>query len=55
MVDEIVECFATVPAGVVVDATFGLGGHSKAILKAHPSLQILGLDQDAFAVANAQK
>ena len=55
MVDEIVECFATVPTGVVVDATFGLGGHSKAILKAHPSLQILGLDQDAFAVANAQK
>ena len=55
MVNEIVECFATVPAGVVVDATFGLGGHSKAILNAHPSLQILGLDQDAFAVASAQR
>ena len=30
MVDEIVECFATVPSGLVVDATFGLGGHAVA-------------------------
>ena len=55
MLNEIVECFATVPPGVLVDATFGLGGHAKAILNAHPSLQILGLDQDADAIANAEK
>ena len=55
MLNEIVECFATVPPGVLVDATFGLGGHAKAILNAHPSLQILGLDQDADAITNAEK
>ncbi|MDA2954302.1 MAG: 16S rRNA (cytosine(1402)-N(4))-methyltransferase RsmH [Actinomycetota bacterium] len=55
MLNEIVECFATVPPGVLVDATFGLGGHAKAILDAHPSLQILGLDQDADAISNAEK
>ncbi|MDP4695816.1 MAG: 16S rRNA (cytosine(1402)-N(4))-methyltransferase RsmH, partial [Ilumatobacteraceae bacterium] len=55
MVDEIVECFASVPEGVIVDATFGLGGHAVAILNAYPKLQILGLDQDASAIANAEK
>ena len=53
MLNEIAQCFTTVPPGVVVDATFGLGGHAKAILKANPSIQILGLDQDADAIANA--
>ncbi|NQV97696.1 MAG: 16S rRNA (cytosine(1402)-N(4))-methyltransferase RsmH [Acidimicrobiaceae bacterium] len=55
MLNEIVECFATVPAGIVVDATFGLGGHAKAILDTYPSLQILGLDQDADAITNAAR
>ncbi len=55
MLDEIVECFATVPSGVIVDATFGLGGHAVAILNAYPNLQILGLDQDADAIVNAEK
>ncbi|MCX6536735.1 MAG: 16S rRNA (cytosine(1402)-N(4))-methyltransferase RsmH [Actinobacteria bacterium] len=55
MLNEIAQCFTTVPPGVVVDATFGLGGHSKAILKANPSIQILGLDQDADAIANAER
>ncbi|GBL20188.1 ribosomal RNA small subunit methyltransferase H [Acidimicrobiaceae bacterium] len=55
MLEEIAQCFATVPPGVVVDATFGLGGHAKAILKANPSVQILGLDQDADAIANAER
>ncbi|MFM7493835.1 MAG: 16S rRNA (cytosine(1402)-N(4))-methyltransferase, partial [Acidimicrobiaceae bacterium] len=55
MVDEIVECFASVPEGVIVDATFGLGGHAIAILNAYPKIQILGLDQDAFAIANAER
>ncbi|MFZ9884434.1 MAG: 16S rRNA (cytosine(1402)-N(4))-methyltransferase, partial [Ilumatobacteraceae bacterium] len=39
MVDEIVECFSSVPEGVIVDATFGLGGHAVAILNAYPNLQ----------------
>ena len=34
MLDEIVDVFTTVPAGVVLDATLGAGGHTEAILDA---------------------
>lgn len=55
MVDRVVELFAPVPPGLVVDATLGGAGHSRAILDAHPHLRILGLDQDAEAVAAATR
>lgn len=42
------------PSGVYVDATFGGGGHSRAILKRlGPEGRLLGFDQDADAAANA--
>jgi 16S rRNA C1402 N4-methylase RsmH len=50
MVDEIVDLFADVPAGTVVDATLGGAGHTRAILEAHPHLRVAGLDQDPDAV-----
>ena len=50
MVDEIVDLFADVPAGTVVDATLGGAGHSRAILDAHAHLRVAGLDQDPDAV-----
>jgi 16S rRNA (cytosine1402-N4)-methyltransferase len=53
MVDEIVDLFAPVPAGTVVDATLGGAGHSRALLDAHPHLRVAGLDQDPDAVAVA--
>ena len=53
MVHEIVEVFATVPAGVVLDATLGGGGHSEALLASRPDLAIIGLDRDPDAVAAA--
>lgn len=53
MCAEIVEAFSTVPAGVVVDATFGAGGHSTAILDAYPGLSVLGIDRDETACRNA--
>jgi 16S rRNA (cytosine1402-N4)-methyltransferase len=53
MVDEIVDLFAPVPAGTVVDATLGGAGHSRAVLDAHPHLRVAGLDQDPDAVAVA--
>jgi 16S rRNA (cytosine1402-N4)-methyltransferase len=53
MRDEIVALFAGVPAGVVVDATVGGGGHSAAILDAHSHLRIVGLDRDDVALAAA--
>ena len=51
MVDEIVELFAPVPAGLLVDATVGGGGHAEALLSAHDHLSLLGLDRDEDALA----
>jgi 16S rRNA (cytosine1402-N4)-methyltransferase len=53
MVDEIVALFEPVPAGLVLDATVGGGGHASAVLDSRPDLVLLGLDQDADAVAAA--
>lgn len=53
MADEIVAVFDDVPAGVLVDATVGGGGHSAAILAARPDVEVLGLDQDPAALSAA--
>jgi 16S rRNA (cytosine1402-N4)-methyltransferase len=53
MVSEIVELFAPVPTGTVVDATVGGAGHARALLEAHPHLGVAGLDRDPAAVAVA--
>ena len=39
---------------VVVDATLGLGGHSEALLAAHPELTLVGLDRDPEALARSR-
>ena len=56
MAHEIVEAFAPVPAGWVIDATLGGAGHSTLLLDQHPHLCVLGIDQDpdALAVARAR-
>jgi 16S rRNA (cytosine1402-N4)-methyltransferase len=53
MLDEITDLFGEVPAGVVVDATLGGGGHSASLLASRPDLEVLGIDQDADALAAA--
>lgn len=53
MRDEIVGVFATVPSGVVLDATLGGAGHSEALLDSRSDLSILGIDQDVDALAAA--
>ncbi|MFP5316962.1 MAG: 16S rRNA (cytosine(1402)-N(4))-methyltransferase RsmH [Acidimicrobiia bacterium] len=53
LVGEVVELLGPVPPGLVVDATVGLGGHARALLSARPDLRLLGLDQDADALAAA--
>lgn len=53
MKHEIVDSFRDVPAGVVLDATLGGGGHSEAILDSRHDLRILGLDRDPAALAAA--
>ena len=53
LLERIVELFAPVPPGWVVDATVGGAGHAAAILERHLHLRVLGLDQDADALAAA--
>ena len=53
MRDEIVALFADVPAGLLLDATVGGGGHATALLSSRPDVVLLGLDQDADAVVAA--
>jgi 16S rRNA (cytosine1402-N4)-methyltransferase len=52
---EIVEMFASLPTGVVVDATLGGGGHAVALLRAAPQLRVLGIDRDPDARAVASE
>lgn len=40
---------------IVVDATLGLGGHSKAILQKFPQVRIVGLDRDQNAMKLAKE
>lgn len=53
MRDEITEIFSNVPAGTIVDATLGGGGHSAALLAARDDIDILGIDQDPDALEAA--
>ncbi|HUV18142.1 MAG TPA: 16S rRNA (cytosine(1402)-N(4))-methyltransferase RsmH [Ilumatobacteraceae bacterium] len=53
MVDEITAVFASVPAGTVVDATLGGGGHTAALLDSRVDLDVLGIDQDQDALEAA--
>lgn len=53
MVDEITEIFRDVPSGTIVDATLGGGGHTAALLSSRPDLEVIGIDQDAVAIAAA--
>jgi len=55
LASEIVEMFADLAAGVVVDATLGGAGHSIALLRATPQLRVLGIDRDPDARAVASE
>ncbi|MGD1011042.1 MAG: 16S rRNA (cytosine(1402)-N(4))-methyltransferase RsmH [Acidimicrobiales bacterium] len=53
MVSEVVAMFEPVPAGVFIDATVGGGGHAAALLDRFPDQELVGLDVDEDAVAEA--
>ena len=55
MVTEVVETMRGIPAGVVVDATIGSGGHAQALLAEHSYITLLGLDRDSDAIARASR
>ena len=53
MTREVVELLEPVPAGWLIDATVGGGGHARAVLEARPDVRVLGVDRDPEAVAAA--
>ena len=54
MLTESIEGLAIRPDGTYVDATFGGGGHSRALLeRLGPQGRLVAFDQDADALANA--
>jgi len=54
LVDEVVELMAPVVPGVVVDATFGGGGHTRRMLDEFgDEVTVIAIDRDPEAVANA--
>ena len=52
---ETIELLAPMPEEVFVDATLGLGGHTKALLETEATLRVIGIDQDAEAMAMAKQ
>lgn len=53
LLEEVVEGLGIKPGGVYVDATFGGGGHSAAIMeRLNPSGKLFGFDQDMEAYPN---
>ncbi len=55
MVTEVVGFLTPVPPGVVLDATLGGAGHTRAILDAAPQVSVVGLDQDPDAIEAARR
>ncbi len=56
LLGEVLEALKLKPAGIYVDATFGRGGHSEAILGVlGPDGRLLGLDKDPQAIAVSQE
>ena len=56
MLHEAVACLACRPGGTYVDGTLGGAGHARAICQQMmPDGRLVGIDQDADAVANARR
>ena len=51
---EVVDVFATVPPGPIVDATLGGAGHSVALLESRSDVCVIGLDRDEVALDAAR-
>lgn len=56
LLQEVLDSFKTRNISTFVDGTVGAGGHSAALLEAHPEIErFLGIDQDPTALAIAEK
>jgi 16S rRNA (cytosine1402-N4)-methyltransferase len=53
LVPACIEALAPAASGVIVDGTFGGGGHTRALLASYPNATIIAIDRDPDALANA--
>jgi 16S rRNA (cytosine1402-N4)-methyltransferase len=53
MLDEVLSWLKPAAEGLIVDCTFGGGGHSRALLDRYPSVRIVGIDRDTDALLQA--
>jgi 16S rRNA (cytosine1402-N4)-methyltransferase len=53
MVEAVIDLLRPLGSGVIVDATFGGGGHSRALLAALPDIRVIGIDRDPDAAEPA--
>ncbi len=49
LLQEVLQVFAPLEEGVLIDCTLGLGGHSKALLSQKSHLKLIGIDKDKHA------
>jgi 16S rRNA (cytosine1402-N4)-methyltransferase len=55
LLKETIDLVDPEPGDVIVDATLGLGGHSREILERQPEARLIGLDQDTDAIEIAKR
>ncbi|NOQ31878.1 MAG: 16S rRNA (cytosine(1402)-N(4))-methyltransferase RsmH [Helicobacteraceae bacterium] len=47
---EVLEAYAKIDEGIIIDCTMGYSGHSSMLLDANPKLRLIGIDQDQTAI-----
>ena len=52
---EVIEAFANIESGIVIDCTMGYAGHSSMILEANPNIKLIAIDQDQTAIEFSTK
>jgi len=55
LLNEVIETFSSISEGTIVDCTLGYGGHSEALLKANPNINMICIDQDVEALNFSKK
>ncbi len=55
LIEKIIPFLEEIPAGIVVDATFGAGGYTREILSKFPQFSVIGLDQDDTVLPFVEK
>lgn len=54
LLNEVLE-YLNPKGGLFIDATFGAGGYTRAILQAHPKNKVIAFDRDPSVQSNAEK